>query len=105
MPGFAVFNADEPVCAGMVSDGFLHGIPNELVPAPISDVAQMRHRRNVMAKLEVEHWLSPRLHAIEEVANMRGPRIAAALVLRRIQVRLAFLDHKLPALIIEEDRS
>src|SRR5438034_1247414 len=60
---------------------------------------------NVMAEFEVEHGRLPGFHAVEEIADVRGPRIAAAFVLLRFEIGFAMFDHQLPTFVVEDDRA
>src|SRR5947209_4616261 len=81
LPRLAIFHADKFVRFVVADDSLVLRIPGDFVPGAIRDVTQMRDGGNVMAEFEVEHGRLPGFHAVEEIADVRGPRIAAAFVL------------------------
>jgi hypothetical protein len=104
-PRLAVFHTDELVRCRVVGDLPDDRIPDDFFTAAEGDVAEVRDGRDVVADFDIEHGLLPRLCAVQEVANVRGSRIAAGTDFLRFEVGVIAFDDESVAGIAEEDRA
>ncbi len=105
LPRLAVFHTDELVRCRVVGDLPGDRIPDDFLTAAVGDVAEVRDGRDVMADFDIEHGLLPRLHVVEEVANVRGSRIAAGTDFLRLQVGVFAFDDESVTGIVEKARA